>query len=175
MVSTGTDKKANARVAAHLRYVICVSLRMAASAEAPLCPIVLPERLQRVGKVGRAREQACQWALTRKRTLWSWFECRAAYFSDCNVVMPLSPSAIAAAPSGPSQLCSRLQRGGVRRWGGEPCQRALTQANALGAAAHSSCWICVFLRTAVSAEAPSAPMWLPLRLQARGRMGTVRE
>ena len=48
-----------------MRVVICVSLRMAASAEAPLSPIALPERLQRVGKVGRAREQACQRALTR--------------------------------------------------------------------------------------------------------------
>ena len=52
-----------------MRFVICVSLRMAASAEAPLSPIALPERLQRVGKVGRAREQACQRALTEKRTL----------------------------------------------------------------------------------------------------------
>ena len=65
----GADKKANARAAAHLRFVICVSLRMAASAEAPLSPIALPERLQRVGEVGRTREQACQRALTQKRTL----------------------------------------------------------------------------------------------------------
>ena len=65
----GADKKANARAAAHLRFVICVSLRMAASAEAPLSPIALSQRLQRVGEVGRAREQACQRALTEKRTL----------------------------------------------------------------------------------------------------------
>ena len=65
-VSAPTDKKANARAAAHLRFVICVSLRTAASAEAPLSPIALPERLQRVGKVGRTREQACQRALTEK-------------------------------------------------------------------------------------------------------------
>ena len=58
------------------------------------------------------RSLFCQRPLTRKRTLWSWFECRAAYFSDRNVVLPLSPSAIAAAPSGPSRFSSRLQRGG---------------------------------------------------------------
>ena len=68
-MSRGADKKANARAEAHLRFVICVSLRMAASAEAPLSPIVLRQRLQRVGEVGRAREQACQRALTQKRTL----------------------------------------------------------------------------------------------------------
>ena len=51
----------------------------------------------------------------KSQTLWSWFECRAAYFSDCNVVLPLSPSAIAAAPSGPSRLSTRLQRGGGGR------------------------------------------------------------
>jgi len=34
-VSMGIDTKANTRAAAHPRKVICVSLRMAASAEAP--------------------------------------------------------------------------------------------------------------------------------------------
>ena len=34
-VSMGADKKANAWEAAHSRLVICVSMRMAASAEAP--------------------------------------------------------------------------------------------------------------------------------------------
>ena len=68
-VSMGADKKANARAAAHLRFVICVSLRMAASAEAPSSPMLLSQRLQRVGEVGRAREQACQRALTQWRTL----------------------------------------------------------------------------------------------------------
>ena len=65
----GRDKKVNARAAAHLRSVICVSLRTAASAEAPLSPIPLPQRLQRVGEVATAREQACQGALTPKQTL----------------------------------------------------------------------------------------------------------
>jgi hypothetical protein len=35
--------------------------------------------------------------------------------------------------------------------------------------------ICVSLRMAASAETPSAPMLLPPILQARGRMGTMRE
>ena len=46
-VSMGADTKANAwgGVAAHLRLVIFVSLRMAASAEVPSSPITLPSRL----------------------------------------------------------------------------------------------------------------------------------
>ena len=44
----------------------------------------------------------CQRALTRKRTLGSWFERWAAYLRDCSVELPLRPSAIAAPPSGPS-------------------------------------------------------------------------
>ena len=40
-VSTGIDIKANAWAAAHSRMEICVSLRMAASAEAPLSPMQL--------------------------------------------------------------------------------------------------------------------------------------
>ena len=43
-VSTG--KSEHDRVAAHFRVVICVSLRMAASAEAPSSPMLLDERLQ---------------------------------------------------------------------------------------------------------------------------------
>ena len=38
-VSMGIDTKANARAAVHSRLVIFVSLRMAASAEAPFSPI----------------------------------------------------------------------------------------------------------------------------------------
>ena len=49
------------------------------------------------------------------------------------------------------------------------------KANAFGAAAHLSLVILVSLRTAASAEAPSAPMSLRAILQAMGRMGTVRE
>jgi hypothetical protein len=44
-VSMGIDTKANTRAAAHHRLVICVSLRMAASAEAPSSPIWLYPRL----------------------------------------------------------------------------------------------------------------------------------
>ena len=53
---------------------------------------------------------------------------------------------------------------------------ALTQKRTLrGAAAHLSEVIFVSLRAAASAEAPSSPMPLYAILQARGRMGTVRE
>jgi hypothetical protein len=44
-VSMGIDTKANTRAAAHPRFVICVSLRMAASAEAPSAPMLLYPRL----------------------------------------------------------------------------------------------------------------------------------
>ena len=44
--------------------------------------------------------------------------------------------------------------------GGEPCQCPLTQKRTLGAEAHLSVEILVSLRTAASAEAPSAPMLL---------------
>ena len=67
----GADTKANTlRVAAHLRSEICVSLRMAASAAAPLSPMLFLQRLQSMGGVGApVRDQACQRALTPKRTL----------------------------------------------------------------------------------------------------------
>ena len=50
-----------------------------------------------------------------------------------------------------------------------------TKANTLRAAAYPRVVICVSLRMAASVDAPSAPMPLYAMLQARGRMGTVRE
>ena len=55
-VSAGIDTKANTGAAAHFRLVICVSLRMAASAGAPLSPIELRARLRARGGVGMVRE-----------------------------------------------------------------------------------------------------------------------
>ena len=55
-VSTGIDTKANTRAAAHPRLVICVSLRMAASAEAPLAPMLLFMRLQVRGGAEMVKE-----------------------------------------------------------------------------------------------------------------------
>ena len=53
----GADTKANTlEVAAHMRVEICVSLRMAASAVAPLAPMSLPQRLQSMGEVGAVRD-----------------------------------------------------------------------------------------------------------------------
>ena len=43
---------------------ILVSLRTAASAEAPSTPMWLKQRLQSMGEVGAVRDEACQWALT---------------------------------------------------------------------------------------------------------------
>ena len=45
------------------------------------------------------RSLLCQWALTQKQTLGSWFERRAAYSSDCSVELPLRPWARATPPS----------------------------------------------------------------------------
>ena len=53
--STGADTNENAQAAAHSRLVICVSLRMAASAEAPSSPMMLHPILQSMGKVGAVR------------------------------------------------------------------------------------------------------------------------
>ena len=91
--------------AAHSRW-ICL-LEDGCEREAPLSPIAL-SRDCKGGQVGEERE-ACQWALTQKRTLGSWFETWAAYLRDCSVELPLRPSAIAAPPSGPSLLYSRLR------------------------------------------------------------------
>ena len=44
-------------------------------------------------------------------------------------------------------------------------------ANTWGVAAHSRLEIIVSLRTVASAETPSTPILLPLRLQARGGLG----
>ena len=64
----GADTKANSRAAAYLRVVIIVSLRMAASAEAPSSLMLLSPILQARGGVGMVREETCQWALTEKQT-----------------------------------------------------------------------------------------------------------
>ena len=56
-VSRGAHTKANAwGGGTHLSEVIFVSLRMAASAEAPLAPMTLPKRLRSAGEVGAVRE-----------------------------------------------------------------------------------------------------------------------
>ena len=86
---------------AHSRRVIFVSLRMAASAEAPLSLISLSPRLWG-DRVGTVREQACQWALTERKTL-SWVRDCAAYFRLVICVW-LSTSASLAAACGPMLL-----------------------------------------------------------------------
>ena len=55
-VAAGIDSKVNARVAAHISSLICVSLRMAASAEAPSAPMSLSSILQAMGRMGTVRE-----------------------------------------------------------------------------------------------------------------------
>ena len=69
-VSTGADTKANIlEAAAHLRLVIFVSLRMAASAVAPSAPMSLPLRLQARGRMGNGeREGVSMGADTKAKT-----------------------------------------------------------------------------------------------------------
>ena len=75
-MSRGADMKANTLgAAAHLSSEILVSLRTAASAEAPWSPILLTPSLWMKGGAGMVREQECQRALTQKQTLGRWFEC----------------------------------------------------------------------------------------------------
>ena len=57
-VSAGADTKANTSgAAAHLRLVIFVSLRTAASAVAPSAPISLPPRLRARDRVGNGERE----------------------------------------------------------------------------------------------------------------------
>mgnify|MGYP005703336089 CR=1 FL=1 len=70
----GIDIKANAWAAAHLRLVICVSLRMAASAEAPSAPMPLSSRLQARGRMGNSESVGVSMGADRKQTLGSRFE-----------------------------------------------------------------------------------------------------
>ena len=98
-------------------------------------------------------EQACQGALTRSE------HSGAAAHSRWVISVSLRTAASVEAPSTPMSLNPRLQgMGGSERAGG--CQRALTQKQTLGAAAHLSLVICVSLRMAASAEAPLSPMSL---------------
>ena len=61
----GADTEANTSGAgAHLRLVIFVSLRMAASAVAPSAPMLLTPRLRVRGGARMVREPPCQGALT---------------------------------------------------------------------------------------------------------------
>ena len=73
---------------------IFVSLRTAASAEAPGGPIQLLSRLQRRDGAAMVREQACQRALTQKQTLWGG----VAHSSEVTA-LPLSPSHSLVMPS----------------------------------------------------------------------------
>ena len=56
MVSTGADRSEHSRAVAYLRVVICVSLRMAASAEAPSALMSLCAILQARGRMGTVRQ-----------------------------------------------------------------------------------------------------------------------
>ena len=69
---------------------------------------------------------ACQRALTERRTLFrTWFERRAAYYSDRSVELLLRPFMSSTAPLVPSSFCRRLHARG--KW---LIQRTLTRFEA---------------------------------------------
>ena len=103
-----------------------VSLRMAASAEAPSSPTLLHPRLRARGRVGNGERVGVSTGADRRRTV-GRFELRVAYSRDCSVE-PLRPLARAAAPLGPMRLPKRLRvRGGAEMVREQQCQGALTR------------------------------------------------
>ena len=124
----GADTKANTSgAAAHLRLVILVSLRTAASAVAPLAPMSLRSRLRARGRMGNGeRIGVSMGADTKANTSGA-----AAHFRLV-IIVSLRMAASAVAPSAPMLLPQRLQgKGDVARWGyivrGQACQWALTE------------------------------------------------
>ena len=73
------------------------------------------------------REQACQRALTEKRTL-----CGAAVHSRLVISVFLRTAASTVTPSTPMRLSPRLQGVGGSSERAGACQRALTQERTLG-------------------------------------------
>ena len=109
----GADRKANTweswfeRRAAYLSDCrVELPLRPSAIAAPPSGRSTLSSRLRGWGL--EVTGEPCQWALTEEQTLASRFERRAAYSSDCSVVLPLRPSARVAPPLGPRWLPFRL-------------------------------------------------------------------
>ena len=127
---------------------------------------------------GKAR---CQGALTERRTLGGWFECRAALLSDCSVELPMRPMARAAPPSVPSPFWRRL-RACEQEVGAEGSQWALTRKQTLyGRAAHLTVLTLWFLdksNASSFASAASRPQceksmlvclgWMPQRVMICG-------
>ena len=75
-VSMGADRKAiNSEAAAHLRLVMFVSLRMAASAMAPSAPMLFSRRLRARGRIETVRKytRRTKGTDTERRTLGSRF------------------------------------------------------------------------------------------------------
>jgi len=107
-VSAGADTKANTPGCGALELL---DLRLLEDSrelgDALVSDVVGAETVQE-RQSGEVSEQACQRALTQKRALWSRFEYRAAYSSDCRVELPLRPSASAEAPSSPMRLRASL-------------------------------------------------------------------
>ena len=97
----GADTKANPLGGGALEVGDLVSLRMAASAEAPSAPMALSAILQAMGGMGKVRS-ACQWALTEKRTHWAW----QAHLSDVSAVAEGSNLLSTIAPGTPTPLPS---------------------------------------------------------------------
>ena len=115
------------------------------------------------------REQVCQRALTQKQTLGAGSRFGVVAYPSVSIFVSLRMAASLDAPSTPILLPERLRaRDGAGMVSDQERQRALTQKRTLGGrfevVAYLSSEIFVSLRTAASAEAPWAPIWLLKRL-----------
>ena len=122
--------------------------------------------------MGMVREQACQRALTRERTLWGGSALERGHGAPLETLAQLGDAlcgvgAVAREEVDAAELVSEqtAKEGGIVSMGAD------RKANASGAAAHSRLVILVSLRMAASTEAPLAPMWFSRRLRARGGGG----
>jgi len=90
------------------------------------------------------------------------------------IIVSLRTAASAEAPSTPMALYPRLHGKGGGSESASVSMGVDRKANTQGAA-HSRYRICVVLRMAASAEAPSSPIVFARRLRARGRGVVMRE
>ena len=130
-MSMGTDTKANtSRVAAHLRLVIFVSLRTAASAVAPLSPRRLFSRLRARGRMGTVSVGVSMGAEHKSKH-------SAAGSSAGGLLERLQQAALEALGESSSSFRTEVvasQTASTRDGGAgaEECQRALTERRTLG-------------------------------------------
>ena len=114
------------------------------------------------------RDQECQRALTERRTLGGRGVLERGHSAPLEPLAQLGDTLSFVDAVAPLVEATELVHCQAAKGAEGQCQRALTQKRTLRAAAHLRLEIFVSLRTAASAEAPSAPMSLSQRLQEMG-------